>query len=255
MLVTSGITKIALFILISPVVGFILAVVVENVVLAVCQLFTKMGWANVAGVNRGMRFGQLLSSAAMSLGHGANDSQKTMGIIAAVLFLNSHAGQPLGEELTIPLWVVLSAYTAMALGTLAGGWRIVRTLGSKLTKLQPVGGFAAETAAAATLFTTAHLGIPVSTTHTITGGVVGVGTTNRFSAVRWGLTGRVIWAWVLTIPGAGIIAALTWLVLQVVSPEIMGGITMIALLLWGASALYRKQAARREAEVVMAPPQ
>lgn len=255
MLVTSGITKIALFIVISPVVGFILAVVLENVVLAVCQLFTKMGWANVAGVNRGMRFGQLLSSAAMSLGHGANDSQKTMGIIAAVLFLNSHAGHPLGEELTIPLWVVLSAYTAMALGTLAGGWRIVRTLGSKLTKLQPVGGFAAETAAAATLFTTAHLGIPVSTTHTITGGVVGVGTTNRFSAVRWGLTGRVIWAWVLTIPGAGIIAALTWLVLQVVSPEIMGGITMIALLLWGASALYRKQAARREAEVVMAPPQ
>lgn len=253
MLVSSGITTIAIFIVVSPIVGFVLAVVLENIVLAIGQLFTKRGWATVTGTNKGMRRGQLVSSAAMSLGHGANDSQKTMGIIAAVLFLDSHAGTPLGDQLTIPLWVVISAYTSMALGTLAGGWRIVRTLGSKITKLHPVGGLAAETAAAATLFTTASLGIPVSTTHTITGAVIGVGTTNRFSAVRWGLTHKVLWAWILTIPGAGVIAAATWALLQVVSPVITGGLAFLSLLAWGASALYRR--AQQRTEVVLAPPQ
>lgn len=253
MLVSSGITTIAIFIIVSPLVGFVLAVVLENVVLGIGQLFTRRGWATVRGTNNGMRWGQLASSAAMSLGHGANDSQKTMGIIAAVLFLNAHAGQPLGEQLNIPLWVVLSAYTSIALGTLAGGWRIVRTLGSKITRLQPVGGLAAETAAAATLFTTAHLGIPVSTTHTITGAVVGVGTTNRFSAVRWGLTHKVLWAWILTIPGAASIAAFTWAVLQVVSAPVIGGLTLAALLVWGASAIYRR--AQERPQVVLAPPQ
>jgi PiT family inorganic phosphate transporter len=215
-----------------------------------------MGWTNVSGANRGMRRGQLVSSAAMSIGHGANDSQKTMGIIAAVLFLNAHAGRSIEGELSIPLWVVLSAYASMALGTLAGGWRIVRTLGSRLTKLHPVGGFAAETSAAATLFATAHLGIPVSTTHTITGAVIGVGTTNRFSAVRWGLTGKVLWAWVLTIPGSAAIAAVSWVVLQAVSPELVGLLALGGLLGWGASNIYRKtQVAREQPEVVLAPPQ
>jgi inorganic phosphate transporter, PiT family len=251
-LVPSGITTIAIFIVISPIVGFLLAVIVENIVLGIAQFLTKMGWTNLTGANKGMRRGQLVSSAAMSLGHGANDAQKTMGIIAAVLFLDAHAGTPLSEQLTIPLWVVLAAYTSMALGTLAGGWRIVRTLGSKITKLQPVGGLAAETAAATTLFTTAHLGIPVSTTHTMTGAVIGVGTTNRFSAVRWGLTHKVLWAWILTIPGAGLIAAGTWALLQVVSPVITGGLVLISLLAWGMSAAYRR--ASQRAEVVLAPP-
>jgi PiT family inorganic phosphate transporter len=252
MLVSSGITTIAIFIVISPIVGFVLAVILENIVLAFGQLLTKLGWTTVTGANKGMRRAQLVSSAAMSLGHGANDSQKTIGIIAAVLFLDAHAGTPLSDQLTIPLWVVVSAYTSMALGTMAGGWRIVRTLGSKITKLHPVGGLAAETAAAATLFTTASLGIPVSTTHTITGAVIGVGTTNRFSAVRWGLTHKVLWAWILTIPGAGIIAAATWVLLQVVSPVIAGGIAFLSLCAWGTSAVYRR--ASQRAEVVLAPP-
>jgi PiT family inorganic phosphate transporter len=150
---------------------------------------------------------QLVSAAAFSLGHGANDAQKTMGVILALLIANKIVSPTAG----VPLWVVLSAHTAIGLGTLFGGWRIVHTVGSKITKLQPVQGMCAETAAAAALFFTAHAGIPVSTTHTITGAIVGTGTTQRLSAVRWGVAQRVVWAWVLTIPGAFAVAWLVYL--------------------------------------------
>ena len=156
----------------------------------------------VERLNTGFRHGQLLSAAMFSLGHGANDAQKTMGVILAVLIATGHAAKTAG----VPLWVVLAAHSAIGLGTLTGGWRIVKTMGSKITRLQPVGGMAAESAAAAALFFTSAAGIPVSTTHTITGAIVGVGSTQRLSAVRWGVAGRVVWAWILTIPGAFLIA-------------------------------------------------
>jgi inorganic phosphate transporter, PiT family len=168
---------------------------------------------NVERLHRGFRHGQLASAAAFSLGHGANDAQKTMGVILALLIATGHAA----AGSATPLWVVLSAHTAIALGTLTGGWRIVKTMGSRITRLQPVGGVAAESAAAVTLFATSAAGIPVSTTHTITGGIVGVGAARRLSAVRWGVAGRVVWAWVLTIPGAFTVAFLTMLVVDVLS--------------------------------------
>jgi inorganic phosphate transporter, PiT family len=152
---------------------------------------------------------QLLSAAAYSLGHGGNDAQKTMGIIAGALIAGGYL-QMDGKNLPIPIWVVLSAHAAIALGTLSGGWRIIHTMGSKITKLQPVGGFAAETAGAISLFTATHLGVPVSTTHTITGAIIGVGSIKRLSAVRWGVAGRIIWAWILTIPASALIAAMTY---------------------------------------------
>ena len=166
-------------------------------------------------VNRTFRFLQLGSAAAFSLGHGANDAQKTMGIIAALLIgagrLSPDAiDQPDG----IPLWIVLSCHAAIALGTMLGGWRIVRTMGTKLTRLHPMGGVCAESAAAATLFFASFQGIPVSTTHTITGAIVGVGSSERLSAVRWNIARRVVWAWVLTIPGSAIVAALTYKVVE-----------------------------------------
>ena len=136
-----------------------------------------------------------VSAAAYSLGHGGNDAQKTMGIIAGALFAGG-----LLSEFTIPFWVVIAAHAAISLGTLAGGWRIIHTMGSKITRLQPVGGFAAETAGAVSLFTATALGVPVSTTHTITGAIIGVGSTRRLSAVRWGIAGQIVWAWILTIP-------------------------------------------------------
>jgi PiT family inorganic phosphate transporter len=150
---------------------------------------------------------QLVSSAFYSLGHGTNDAQKTMGIIALLLF---NAGY-LGPTFYVPYWVILTCHAAIALGTLSGGWRIVHTMGMRITKLQPVGGFCAETAGAITLLGTAYAGIPVSTTHTITGAIVGVGAARRFSAVRWGVARRVVWAWIFTIPGAALIAAATYL--------------------------------------------
>ncbi|MEP7055929.1 MAG: inorganic phosphate transporter [Actinomycetota bacterium] len=189
----SGFRKIAAFILLSPLIGLALGFIL---MLTIMWLFHRVEW--VTRLNRGFRSGQLLSSAAFSLGHGGNDAQKTMGVILALLISTGHAGAKSG----VPIWVVLSAHTAIGLGTLSGGWRIVKTMGSKITRLQPVGGFAAETAAAVTLFFVSGKGIPVSTTHTITGAIVGVGTTQRLSAVRWGVAGQVVWAWVLTIPGA-----------------------------------------------------
>jgi PiT family inorganic phosphate transporter len=149
---------------------------------------------------------QLVSAAAYSLMHGANDAQKTMGIMAGVLFTAGYM-----QEFEIPLWVEFAAYTAIGLGTLSGGWRIIHTMGSKITKLQPVHGFAAETGAAIAIYTATALGVGISTTHTITGAIVGVGATRRLSAVRWGVAGRIAWAWVATIPGAATIGALSYL--------------------------------------------
>jgi inorganic phosphate transporter, PiT family len=166
-------------------------------------------------VDKIFRRGQLFSAALYSLGHGGNDAQKTMGIITAVLAASNlvpHAAD--GGLPAILLWVVLACHAAMALGTLSGGWRIVHTMGSRLTKLKPIGGFAAETAAAVSLFLATFAGIPVSTTHTITGAIVGVGSTRRLSAVRWGVAGRVVWAWILTIPCSAVMAAACFLVVQ-----------------------------------------
>jgi PiT family inorganic phosphate transporter len=197
------------FIVISPIVGMILAF---SVMVAIMWIFRRKSPDHV---DRFFRRGQLLSAALYSLGHGGNDAQKTMGIITAVLasaaLLQSGADGSLPQ---IPLWVVLACHAAMALGTLSGGWRIVHTMGSRITKLKPVGGFAAETAGATTLFMATLGGIPVSTTHTITGAIVGVGATRRLSAVRWGVAGRVVWAWILTIPLSALIAAICFLVVQ-----------------------------------------
>jgi PiT family inorganic phosphate transporter len=226
MLVTSGITKIAVFIVISPLVGLVLAVVMMRLSLLVGDALTRSR-VRLATVNRGFRRLQLVSAAAYSLGHGTNDAQKTMGVIAAIVLVDR--GNPI-QSFKVTLPIVLAAHAAIALGTLTGGWRIVKTLGFKITKLQPVGGFSAETAAAATLFGTAHFGIPVSTTHTITGAVIGVGATRRLSAVRWGLTRRVLVAWVLTLPGTALIAALTYWLLQLIPIDVLvpGGLLVAA---------------------------
>jgi PiT family inorganic phosphate transporter len=226
MLVTSGITKIAVFIVISPLVGLVLAVVMMRLSLLVGDALTRSR-VRLATVNRGFRRLQLVSAAAYSLGHGTNDAQKTMGVIAAIVLVDR--GDPI-QSFKVTLPIVLAAHAAIALGTLTGGWRIVKTLGFKITKLQPVGGFSAETAAAATLFGTAHFGIPVSTTHTITGAVIGVGATRRLSAVRWGLTRRVLVAWVLTLPGTALIAALTYWLLQLIPIDVLvpGGLLVAA---------------------------
>jgi PiT family inorganic phosphate transporter len=207
-LISEGLQKIGVFIVLSPLIGLAFGLI----------LTLLINWAfhrvkHVERLNRGFRRGQLFSAAAFSLGHGGNDAQKTMGIILAVLIAAGH----LPPDADVPLWVVLSAHTAIALGTLSGGWRIVKTMGSKITRLQPVGGMAAETAAAGTLFAASAAGIPVSTTHTITGAIVGVGTARRLSAVRWGVAGRVVWAWILTIPGSFAIAAVCSLIIRAIA--------------------------------------
>jgi PiT family inorganic phosphate transporter len=197
----SGFNKIATFIVLSPLIGLALGVILIVVVL---NLF----WQATPGrVDKYFRRLQLVSSAFYSLGHGTNDAQKTMGIITILLFNSGY----LGPTFYVPFWVILLCHVALGLGTLFGGWRIVRTMGMRITKLQPVGGFCAETAGAITLLGTAYAGIPVSTTHTITGAIVGVGAARRLSAVRWGVARTVIWAWVLTIPGSALIAAVTYL--------------------------------------------
>jgi PiT family inorganic phosphate transporter len=198
------------FIVLSPLVGMLLGF---GLMILVHWIFRR---ATPKKVDKVFRTGQLFSAAAFSLGHGGNDAQKTMGIITAVLTAGGIAGMtygPTGSLPPIPLWVVLSAHAAIALGTLSGGWRIVHTMGSKITKLRPIGGFCAETGAALTLAYVTLTGTPVSTTHTITGAIVGVGATRRLSAVKWGVAGRIVWAWILTIPAAGIIAAISfWIV-------------------------------------------
>ena len=172
-----------------------------------------------ANVDHLFRRGQLVSAAAYSLSHGTNDAQKTMGIIAGMLFtVPAYKGlvtDPHGG-LFVPFWIVLMAHAAMGLGTLSGGWRIVHTMGSKITRLKPIGGFAAETAGALTILTAAELGIPVSTTHTIAGAIAGAGSVRRMRAVNWGVAARILWAWIFTIPAAGIMAALAFVVVRAV---------------------------------------
>lgn len=196
-LILPGLVKVAAFIVLSPLIGLVLGFAARTVV---SRLFWRTSPKSTA---RHFRRLQLLSAALYSLGHGTNDAQKTMGIVAVLLFANGY----LGSEFSVPTWVVLTAHAAIALGTMAGGWRIIKTMGMRITKLQPVDGFCAESSAAVALFATARAGIPVSTTHTITGAIVGVGSTRRLSAVRWGVTIDVVWAWVLTIPGSMIVAA------------------------------------------------
>src|SRR5512145_1272871 len=198
-IIPGGWTKTLIFIVLAPMIGMALGFAL---MVAINWLFCR---TSPGKVDHWFRRLQLVSAAAYSLGHGGNDAQKTMGIIAGVLLAGG-----LIESFRIDLWVVLSAHAAIALGTLSGGWRIIHTMGAKITKLQPVGGFAAETAGAISLFTATHLGVPVSTTHTITGAIIGVGSIKRLSAVRWGVAGRIIWAWILTIPAAALISAVTY---------------------------------------------
>jgi PiT family inorganic phosphate transporter len=198
--VWSGLSKTLLAIVLSPLAGFLLALVLTAIV----------SWASVRStpfaVDRAFRILQFVSASLYSLGHGGNDAQKTMGIIAVLLYSQGH----LGSEFSVPFWVVISCQAAMALGTLMGGWRIVRTMGLRITKLTPMQGFCAETGGAATLFAATFLGVPVSTTHTITGAIVGVGAARRVSAVRWNVASSIVWAWIFTIPAAALVAAATY---------------------------------------------
>lgn len=201
-----GLLKIALFIILSPLIGFIIGYFF--------MILTLLIWGKKppTKVDGYFRVLQLVSSAAFSLGHGGNDAQKTMGIIAILLFSTGY----LGATFYVPLWVVLSAHAAIALGTLIGAWKVIKTLGSKLTHLKPIGGFCAETAGALTLFAVTMAGIPVSTTHTITGAIMGVGTTKRASAVKWSLAGNIVSAWVFTIPMAAIVSAFLYWVISII---------------------------------------
>jgi inorganic phosphate transporter, PiT family len=209
-LIISGWVKTISFIVIAPVLGWVLATIF---ILVIIRLFHKR---NPASVDHVFRRGQLISAGMYSLGHGGNDAQKTMGIIAGALFTvpaYKHLVSSPSGELSIPIWIVLMAHAAIALGTLFGGWRIIHTMGSKITKLVPMGGFAAETAGALTLFGSTALGVPVSTTHVITGAIVGVGSIRGRRAVHWGIAGQIVWAWILTIPVSALIAAAIYSVL------------------------------------------
>jgi PiT family inorganic phosphate transporter len=209
------------FIVISPLVGFLAG---YALMVACYWVFRKL---NAARIDHVFRPAQLLSSALLSYSHGGNDAQKTMGIILGLLVAtkSAFAGQTgwmhrlyVEDFTTIPRWVEVGAYSMISLGTLFGGWRIVHTMGSRITKLRPIGGFAAETGGAIAIQLATHWGIPVSTTHTITGSIVGVGATTRLSAVRWGIAGRIVWAWILTIPAAALMAALAYWVLSAARP-------------------------------------
>jgi len=196
----TGIFKVLAAIIISPLLGFILGLVL---MFLIARFFFDFTPSRIDGIFRKLQF---LSSAFISLGHGGNDAQKTMGIIAVLLF---SAGF-LGDKFYVPLWVIVSCNLIIALGTFFGGWRIVKTMGMKITKLKPVGGFSAETASAITLFLATALGIPVSTTHTVTGSIIGVGSLHSTAAVRWGVARNIVWAWILTIPASGTVAAIVW---------------------------------------------
>ena len=199
-LIAPGIAKTVLFIFVSPLLGLVLG---SLMMLVVARLFAH---SSPSRVDRWFRRLQLVSASLYSLGHGGNDAQKTIGIIWMLLVASGYTP----HDAAVPPWVVIACYVTIALGTAFGGWRIVKTMGQRITKLRPVGGFCAETGGAITLFTTAALGIPVSTTHTITGAIVGVGATQNVSAVRWGIAGNIVWAWVLTIPCSAFIAGLAW---------------------------------------------
>jgi PiT family inorganic phosphate transporter len=204
--IASGWTRTIIFIVLAPLIGLLVGLLVMN------SIYLIFGRTPPSRVDRWFRRLQLASAAAFSLMHGANDAQKTMGIIAGALVTGGYLHLQNGE-LPIPFWIVLSAHTAIGLGTLSGGWRIIHTMGSKITKLHPEGGFAAETGAAVAIYTATALGIGISTTHTITGAIVGVGATRRLSAVRWGIARQIVWAWLLTIPAAGAIgAAVYWVI-------------------------------------------
>jgi PiT family inorganic phosphate transporter len=201
--------KTALFILLSPLIGALLGFALMALIM------TLFGRYSQRVIDKNFRRLQLVSAALYSLGHGGNDAQKTMGIIVMALVGGGYLEAGTKDHPTsIPFWVVLACQAAMGFGTLTGGWRIVRTMGMKITKLQPVGGFCAESAGATTLFVATALGVPVSTTHTITGAIVGVGSVRQLSAVRWGVAGRIVWAWVLTVPCAAAISALAYLAMK-----------------------------------------
>lgn len=200
----SGVIKIGIFIIVAPVLGMIIGFFISVVVLHICKNFSPFN------VDKYFRKLQLLSASSFSLGHGGNDAQKSMGIIWVALIATNQVAQ----DAPIDLWIVLSCHAAIALGTLMGGWRIVKTMGQKITKLKPFEGFCAETSGALTLFGATHFGIPVSTTHTITGSIIGVGATKRLSAVRWGVTTKIFWAWILTIPVSAVIGSTMYFILS-----------------------------------------
>jgi PiT family inorganic phosphate transporter len=200
-LISSGVIKTVAFILVSPLLGFALGALLMLLCSWLCFRMSP------AHVDRWFRRLQLVSASMYSLGHGGNDAQKTIGIIWLLLLTGGYMS---ASDTSPPMWVIVSCYVAIGLGTLFGGWRIVKTMGQKITKLKPFGGFCAETGGAMTLFLAGALGIPVSTTHTITGAIVGVGSARRMSSVRWGLAGSIVWAWVLTIPASALVAAAAW---------------------------------------------
>jgi PiT family inorganic phosphate transporter len=202
-IIPAGWTATLIFIVLAPLIGMCVGLLVMN------SIYLVFGKTPPSRVDRWFRRLQLASAAGFSLMHGANDAQKTMGIIAGALVTGGYLQLENGH-LVIPFWVIIAAYTAIGLGTLSGGWRIIHTMGSKITKLRPEGGFAAETGAAVAIFIATHLGIGISTTHTITGAIVGVGATRRVSAVRWGVARQIVWAWVLTIPASGAIGMLVY---------------------------------------------
>ncbi len=201
-----GISKVLIAIVVSPLLGLLLGLILMFITV---RIFFNFPPRRIDGWFRRLQF---ISSALISLGHGANDAQKTMGIIAVLLF---SAGL-LGDKFYVPIWVIILCNFVIALGTFFGGWRIVKTMGMRITKLKPVSGFCAETAGALTLFSATILGIPVSTTHTITGAIIGVGSLNSISAVRWGIARNIVWAWILTIPAAGLVAAGVWYLMRII---------------------------------------
>lgn len=205
-IIASGWTKTLIFIFLAPTIGLFLGFLLRIITTWIVYKQRPVV------VNKWSRVLQLFSAALYSLGHGGNDAQKTMGIITSLLFAGG-----LIQEFKVPLWVVLSAHAAIGLGTLSGGWRIVKTMGQKITKLEPIDGVCAETSAAFSIFLATHLGIPVSTTHVITGSISGVGSANRFSAVRWGVTVRIVWAWIFTIPAAALLAGLIYSLCGIIS--------------------------------------
>jgi PiT family inorganic phosphate transporter len=205
-IIASGWTKTLVFIVIAPLIGLLMGFLLKVITTWIVRN------QNPTSINKWSRVAQFFSAASFSLGHGGNDAQKTMGIISSLLFAGG-----LVSEFQVPLWVVLSAHAAIAVGTLSGGWRIVKTMGQKITKLRPIDGFCAETAAASSIFLSTYLSIPVSTTHVITGAISGVGAVQRVSAVRWGVTLRIVWAWIFTIPASAIIALLVYELIKLIS--------------------------------------
>ncbi len=201
-LISAGVIKTVAFIFVSPVLGYLLGSLMMLIVSWVCRRSTPIK------VDRWFRRLQIVSAGAYSLGHGGNDAQKTIGIVWMLLIATGYIS---AGDAAPPMWVIVSCYAAIALGTMFGGWRIVKTMGQKITKLKPVGGFCAETGGAITLFLATGMGIPVSTTHTIAGAIVGVGSTRRMSAVRWGVAGNIVWAWIFTIPASALVAAIAYL--------------------------------------------